>query len=83
MSDATKDALDEAIAAHFADEMGGAIVQGYLLQIAGDSLEDMERNLWSAFRATPDGQAFITTLGLAHYSVRSLEILMTENTRDE
>ena len=83
MSSETKTALDTAIAAHFADVCGGAIVHGYLLQIHGDSLEDMAANQWSALRETSDGQSFITTLGLIHYAKRSTEVAMSEYAGDD
>jgi hypothetical protein len=79
MSDATKTAMDEAIAAHFADEMDGALVHCYLLQIGGESMDDMTNNQWSALRATAEGQSFITTIGLCAYVTRNLEIVQATN----
>ena len=69
MSDTTRNALDEAIAAHFADEQDGAIVTGYVLQIMGKGFthhdeDDKTRML----RAVADQQGIITTLGLIDYT---------------
>lgn len=79
MSAETKAALDTAIANHFADVMDGAMVAGYVMQIAGESLEDMDLNQWSTLREASDEQAFLTTLGLATYLARSLDRLMMES----
>lgn len=79
MSAETKTALDNAVSAHFQDVMQGAIVTGYLLQIAGESIEDLDANQWSALREVADNQPFLTTLGLSAYTVRSLEAQMMES----
>lgn len=78
----TKQDLDNAIAAHFAASCDGAIVNGYVLQIAGESVEDMDRDQWTALRETADNQSFITTFGLLSYAKRSLEVAMTERSND-
>jgi hypothetical protein len=75
----TKAALDHAISAHFGDVMDGAIVTGYLLQMSGESIADMDANQWSALREVADEQQFLTTLGLSTFVVRSLESQMMEN----
>lgn len=67
MSDQTKQAMDEAIAAHYADEMNDAIVSAYVLQVVGGSIEDYDHGQQSYFRCIQEGQAFLSTLGLAHY----------------
>lgn len=72
MSAETKAALDDAIAAHFADEMEDALVAGYVLQISGQSVDDMTQERIALWRETPDGQTFITTLGLLDYARRSV-----------
>lgn len=78
----TKQALDDAIADHFATVCQGAIVTGYVLQIAGESMEDMDLNQWAALRETADGQSFVTTLGLVTYAKRSLEVSMSKQSDD-
>jgi hypothetical protein len=78
----TKQALDDAISDHFATVCGGAIVNGYVLQIAGESMEDMDLNQWAALRETADGQSFVMTLGLVAYATRSLEVSMSERADD-
>lgn len=67
MSAQTKASLDEAIAAHFADEQDGAILTGYVLQAKGQgfSAEDSDRT--RMLRAIADGQDYITTLGLVDW----------------
>lgn len=72
MSAETKAALDNAIAAHFADVMDGALVNGYLLQIAGESVEDVDNGEFSALRETSDTQSPMTTLGLVEYARAAL-----------
>lgn len=82
MSDATKAAMDTAIAVHFADVMEGALVGSYVLQIAGESMADLDKDQWSALRCTTDGQPFLTTLGLLAYAKRSMDLTMTEIAED-
>ena len=68
MSDSTKAALDEAIAAHFADEHDGALVTGYVVQMMGKGFtlsDDDEKT--RMLRAIAEQQGIITTLGLADY----------------
>jgi hypothetical protein len=79
MSAETKAALDAAISNHFAEVMQGAMVSGYVMQIAGESLEDMDANQWSTLREASDEQPFLTTLGLCTYLARSLDAILTEN----
>lgn len=67
MSDLTKQVMDDAIAAHYADEMDGAIVSAYVLQIVGGTLENYDEGEQSYFRCIAEGQPFLSTLGLAHY----------------
>jgi len=68
MSDTTKAALDDAIAAHFADEQDGALVTGYVLQVQGQGFavaadEEQTRML----RSIAEQQSIITTLGLVDW----------------
>jgi hypothetical protein len=64
MSAETKAALDEAITAHFTDEQGGAILTGYVLQAKGQGFTDEDNERTAMLREIPDGQDYITTLGL-------------------
>lgn len=67
MSDKTKAALDEAIAAHFADEQGGAILTGYVLQAKGQGFAAEDSDRTRMLRAIAEGQDYITTLGLVDW----------------
>lgn len=68
MSDRTKTALDEAIAAHFADENDRAIVTGYVLQVQGQGFTDAsDGDQVRLARMVAEGQTFITTLGLTDW----------------
>lgn len=83
MSADTKAAMDDAIAAHFADECGGALVNAYVIQISGESMDDLDANQWSSLREAADGQAVVTTLGLLSFAKLSLEHNMLGGIRDE
>jgi hypothetical protein len=65
MSAETKAALDDAIAAHFADENDGAILTGYVLQAKGQGFtrEDDDEQV-RLMRSIAEQQDYITTLGL-------------------
>ena len=65
MSDATKANLEAAIAAHFADEFGGAIATEWLLMTYGSH---MERAGGYYMRDWPVGQAVHHTSGLLDYA---------------
>lgn len=64
MSEQTKAALDNAIAAHFADEQDGAILTGYVLQAKGQGFTDVDDDQVRLLRAVAEQQDYITTLGL-------------------
>ena len=69
MSTDTKAVLDTAIAAHFGEAWGGAILTGYVLQMAGVTTADLENGeQTSYFREVAEGQASHITLGLLDYS---------------
>ncbi len=68
MSEATKQAMDAAIAAHYADECDGALINGYLLQITGGSIDDYDEDRVQLLREVAHGQTFITTMGLVEYA---------------
>ncbi|WP_065962381.1 hypothetical protein [Curtobacterium sp. UCD-KPL2560] len=68
MSEQTKAALDEAVAAHFADEQDGAILTGYVLQAKGQGFtEDDDSNQVRLLREFANNQDYITSLGLVDW----------------
>lgn len=83
MSDATKAALDDAIAAHFADVCDGALVNGYVLQISGETVADLDQNRWTALREYSDTQSPMTSLGLIEYARAAHRAEMIGGTDDE
>lgn len=64
MSAETKRALDEAIAAHIADDAPGAVVTGYALVVSNATPDDFDRNRTRYFFEYADRQPFHTALGL-------------------
>lgn len=72
MSAETKATLDEAIAAHAADEMDGAIVTGYVLQASTQTVEQFDEETHGYFVEFPHRQAHHIALGLAHMLVHHL-----------
>jgi len=84
MSAETKDALDEAIAAHFGTEWDGAILTGYILQMSGVTSEDIESGeQHSYFRETANGQAAHVTLGLLDYSHTTYRAALSREAFDD
>lgn len=73
MSDATKAALDAAIAAHLEEEEPGSIVTGYVALAQYTSADMMNEDLTGYQRFTAEGQSFTTSLGLARYLSLRLE----------
>lgn len=71
MSAETKAALDDAIAAHVADEMDAALT-GYVLHASSIQL-DGERGRTCYLAEYADSQPFHVTLGLAYLLVRRLD----------
>lgn len=68
MSDSTKAALDEAIAAHFADEQDGALLTGYVLQVQGQGFTDSDDgDKTRMLRAIAEQQGVIVTLGIVDW----------------
>lgn len=67
MSAETKAALDQAVAAHFADEQDGSILTGYVLQAKGQGFTDEDSDRTRMLRAIAEGQDYITTLGLVDW----------------
>lgn len=80
MSTETKNALDNAIAAHFEDEHDGAIISQYVIQMAGGSLEDYDEKRTAYLRETADSQPLHASIGLARLmAVKFEELLYTED----
>lgn len=73
MSSDTKQALDDAIAAHVADEADGALITGYVLHAAyiNPDLDGREATGYYAEYAT--SQPYHVGLGLAHQMVNHFD----------
>lgn len=68
MSAQTKADLDEAIAAHFADQHDGAILTGYVLQAQGKGFTDEDDDDKTRYlHAVAEGQSFTVLLGLVEW----------------
>lgn len=84
MSADTKASLDKAIAEHFGDAWGGAILTGYVLQMAGVTTDDIESGeQTSYFREVAEGQATHTTLGLLDYGHSMFRHALTLSADDD
>lgn len=84
MSVDTKAALDNAIAAHFGEAWDGAILTGYVLQMAGVTTADIEDGeQTSYYREVAEGQASHTTLGLLDYSHSMFRHNLTQRSDDD
>lgn len=68
MSADTKAALDAALAAHFADELDGAIVTAYVTQAAAMTSFDFDAERTQYFRTCAEGQSAHVTLGILDYA---------------
>jgi hypothetical protein len=68
MSDETKQVLEAAIEAHFANECDGAMVGGYMLQVFGSTVDDINDAGIRMLGEVPDTQNIVTTMGLADYA---------------
>ena len=74
MSAQTKAALDEALAAHLADEVdGGGIVTGYVLLASSANSEQLKNKLTAYLFEAAELQPFHVGLGLAHRLVLMLD----------
>lgn len=82
MSAATKQALEQAIQAHFSD-MCGAMVDSFVLQIHGSTIEDIGTGRWTALREVYGDQPVITTLGLVSYAKLSIECSISETIAED
>lgn len=65
MSEATKDALDDAIRAHIADECDGRLCVGWLIITASMNGDDMADSKTHYFSEASDNLPMHSTLGLA------------------
>lgn len=83
MSLETKYAMDAAIEAHFADECEHALVTGYILQLFGSSIDDLEDDGIRTLREVAEGQNFITSLGIADYVSQTIRHAITETADDD
>lgn len=74
MSERTKAALDEAIAAHFADEQDNALVTGYVLQVRGQGFTRVDdAQEVRLLRSIAEGQDIIVSLGLVDWLRLSMQ----------
>jgi hypothetical protein len=73
MSDQTKQAMDDAIAAHLADELDNAILTGYVLQAMGTSMADLDGESTSYLRCYAERQEPMLHLGLTQYLQAGVE----------
>lgn len=75
MSKQTKQALDEAIAAHVADEgeAPGSVVTGYALIVAHSTADDFDDEVTRYLMEYADQQPFHVALGLVHRHRLGLE----------
>jgi len=74
MSDSTKSALDDAIAAHLDDENEGILMTGYVLHVSGirPDAPNTTHTVYTDEYMT--GQSFHISLGLAHALLGCLTI---------
>lgn len=67
MSEATKEALDAALAAHVADVCDGALISGYVLQAAYFNGDTIAHNTTGYMREFAEGQPWHAGYGLANH----------------
>lgn len=72
MSAQTEKAMEEAIAAHFADERG-ATMTSYFVVVKGKTLEDLDNGITRYLVASPDRAEYDQVLGLARFGVLEVE----------
>jgi hypothetical protein len=75
MSAETRAAMQDAIAAHMADENDGAVMTGYVLQTEGQHIQGEFVGYTSYMGAVPEHQSHATSLGLALMAQRSVEYM--------
>ena len=73
MSAITKSALDDALAAHIADESHGALVTGYALYASTQTLEHFDREATGYFAEYAQGQAHHVAIGLVSMHSQRLD----------
>lgn len=75
MSAQTKQALDDAIAAHVADEgeAPGSVVTGYALIASHSTADDFDESVTRYFGEYAEQQPFHVALGLVHRHLLILE----------
>lgn len=83
MSEATKTALDDALAAHVADECDGSLVSGYVLQACYFNGGTVERGTTGYFREFSDDIPFHSSLGLANMLIDGLKDSQFDGDDDE
>lgn len=85
MSAETKQAFDEALAAHLTDETDGGTLTGYVMQAQYTSVELMDENASGYLRLTGERQPFTTTLGLTHFLAKQMDesVMDTMNLNDD
>jgi hypothetical protein len=84
MSDATKDALDAALAAHVADTTeSNALITGYVIQAAYITIGTEDRRTTGYLTEFADDQAYHTGLGLAVHLVNLYEAGAFEEDEDD
>lgn len=66
MSEATRTAMEAAIAAHIADESESCILTGYVLAAAGQNADNFDRGSTNYFYELMPGQQFHSGVGLTH-----------------
>lgn len=83
MSAATKNAVDQAIAAHVADEGDGHLLTGWVLIAAGMNGDNFERESTNYFYELADKQPFHSSLGLARRLFRWVDSFDDEVDEDD
>ena len=78
MSADTQRAMEDAIAAHFADERG-ATITGYYVVMKGKSIEDLERENTRYLTMAADHMEYDQVLGLARFGMLDVENGMDED----
>jgi len=63
----TRAALEKAIQDHFGELTEGAITTGYVLQIIGNTIEDLDQRRFRHVRMVMPGQNAITTIGIVDW----------------
>ena len=79
MSEATKEAFEQALAAHFADEFGSAQITSWVLQGYGEKFDTGGGYYLGAW---PNGQPLHTTGGLLDYAVQRHAVRLVDTVTD-